>query len=214
MSDYQKRFNKIYENSYDVASWSGKPIFREVMDIISNLLVEKALSKDSSILDVGCGRGRLLMALEKMGLTKITGVDVSSEAVKYAKDHAKSATVLMADVVKGLPLSNDSFSLVTDLTMVSSLHPRFWPKIYREFERLLKPNGYLVSEMFIQSPDKPLSQSLVKKTKYIPEGLDLIYGITEEGIKPMIGDFFEIVKLQKSYPDSLGRYFILARKKG
>jgi ubiquinone/menaquinone biosynthesis C-methylase UbiE len=184
------------------------------MDLINDLKVKEALDEDSPILDVGCGRGRLLVALEKMGITKITGVDVSDGAVKYAKDHAKSATVLVADIVEGLPLPDSSFGLVTDLTMVSSLHPRYWPKIYREFKRLLKPNGYLISEMFIQSPDKPLSQSLIKESKHIPEELDQIYGVTREGIRSILGEFFEIVKVQESHPDSLGRYFILAQKKG
>ncbi|MFA6518108.1 MAG: class I SAM-dependent methyltransferase [Candidatus Shapirobacteria bacterium] len=212
MLDYQKRFNKIYRYSYDIPSWSCYPISEDIVGFVKTLLSKGVLKKNSSILDVGCGRGRLLVKLEKLGFTNTTGVDISSVAVKYAKNQNRNSTIFKADIVKGLPIPGNTFDLIMDLTMTSSCRPRLWPKIYQEFNRLLKNDGHIILEMFIRPPNTLLSCPLTKKSEKIPDRLDQIFGITNEDVDHIIGRFFTIIKARKSYPDSLGRYYILAKK--
>lgn len=213
MSDYQKRFNKIYRNSYDVPSWSHYPISKDIIGFINTLLSKGILKRDSPILDAGCGRGRLLVELEKLGFINTTGVDISDVAVKYAKSQTKSSNVLEADIIKGLSFPNNSFDLIVDLTMVSSCHPNLWSEIYQKFNRLLKCDGQMISEIFIRPINTPLGQPLTKKNIKIPDDLDLIYGITNKEIETIMGHFFNITEIHKSRPDSQERYSILAKKR-
>lgn len=48
-------------------------------------LINKYFDKNSSILDIGCGAGRLCFALKNLGYKRITGIDFSSKMIKYAK---------------------------------------------------------------------------------------------------------------------------------
>jgi ubiquinone/menaquinone biosynthesis C-methylase UbiE len=46
----------------------------------------KDVPKDSFIIDIGCGEGRGLIALQKLGFTNLTGVDISEEKIKKLWD--------------------------------------------------------------------------------------------------------------------------------
>jgi len=56
------------------------------------LTEELALKPGASILDVGCGTGRHSVELAKRGL-KVTGIDLSAEMLKEAREKAKTAGV-------------------------------------------------------------------------------------------------------------------------
>lgn len=43
-------------------------------------------ARDARIIDVGCGYGRYLLALRHLGYTNVSGIDLSEEQVRYARD--------------------------------------------------------------------------------------------------------------------------------
>jgi len=45
----------------------------------------RPISRESSILDIGCGFGRKLYLLNKLGFTKITGVDKNFRIVEFCR---------------------------------------------------------------------------------------------------------------------------------
>jgi len=53
-------------------------------DHLENILPQ---NKDAMILDIGCGFGRLLSALNQRGYTNVCGVDISNEAVMYGRKY-------------------------------------------------------------------------------------------------------------------------------
>jgi len=59
--------------------WFGK----KMMDTIVNWVAAK-IDKKSSVLDLGCGNGILLIQLAKQGFDNLTGVDYSASAVDLA----------------------------------------------------------------------------------------------------------------------------------
>ena len=72
--------------------------------------------KITSVLDVGCGYGRLLEILKReRGRLNLVGVDFSSSQLKTAKKYLKDDRIrlLEVDVTKGLPFKDRSFELVT-----------------------------------------------------------------------------------------------------
>jgi len=210
--NYQKRFNIIYHNAYDLSSWTSFPVSIDILDYTKELLSKKNIDKKSSILDAGCGRGRLLVELENFGFVNITGVDISSVALKYAKKIIKKSIIIEGDFIHGISLPDSQFDLIIDSTMISSCHPDDWSKIFREFNRLLKSDGYLIFEMFSRPLSLLLRDPLIRKNEKIPDKLDPIFGITEEEVQTIFGKQFNVIHYKKSYPDSIGRYHILAKK--
>ena len=66
-----------------------------------------APSKDTAILDLGCGAGRHLIALQEMGFTKLVGLDLSSELLKEARAALKRNSVeLICGDMREIPYAN------------------------------------------------------------------------------------------------------------
>jgi len=78
-----------------------------------------ALPDVASILDVGCGGGDNLAALAAAGPYRLSGIDISAEAVRIARARVPSADVQVADVVAS-PLPR-TFDLVISIQVVEHI---------------------------------------------------------------------------------------------
>lgn len=100
----------------------------------------------SSILDVGCGAGFLANELAIEGY-KVTGVDLSPESLRVARDHDVTGTVTykIADAFK-LPFPDHSFEVVTSMDFLE--HVENPALVIKEFSRVLKPKGLFFFHTF------------------------------------------------------------------
>lgn len=92
----------------------------------------------AKILDAGCGTGLLAKKLKSFGNT--WGIDISSEAIKYAKKRGiktKNASV------NKLPFKKNSFDLVVSLDVLYHKQVND-TKALKEFHRVLKPGGLVI----------------------------------------------------------------------
>jgi SAM-dependent methyltransferase len=84
-----------YSRFHDVmAEDSGQNIVAALLEHILPLVpgLTRDLQNGISVLDIGCGRGRALHLLaENFPRSRFTGVDLSEEAIAYARDHASRA---------------------------------------------------------------------------------------------------------------------------
>jgi ubiquinone/menaquinone biosynthesis C-methylase UbiE len=98
--------------------------------------------KDARILDLFCGRGNGLVALERLGFSDLLGVDLSP---RLAGLHTGRARMIAADC-RALPISTAS----QDIAIVQGgLHHltdvrRDLPAVIAEVQRVLKPGGRFV----------------------------------------------------------------------
>ncbi len=98
-----------------------------------------------SALDVGCGDGTLLRHLTARGLARACGCDADRRMVARARDlaaHDGRRIGLVAAKAQALPFPDDSFDLVTCITVLA-----FVPDpaaAVREMARVLRPGGHLV----------------------------------------------------------------------
>ena len=122
-----KEFHKIEEKS--------------VLSLINN--------KNSTVLDLGCGTGRILEPLNKKGCAKLYGLDISSEMLKICKSHLSNSTILLQhDFRIRLPFQSNSFDFViaTANTLISGIeNPK---KILKDIYRILKKNGKLIAGIY------------------------------------------------------------------
>ena len=66
----------------ELVHWWYQSLYKLVIESIT----QKFSNKNISILDAGCGTGGLMYTLKKTGFNKITGFDLSEDAVKICRD--------------------------------------------------------------------------------------------------------------------------------
>ncbi len=108
-------------------------------------LIVGELAKEwkGSILDVGCGNGRNLLAFDG----ELVGVDNSNEMITIAREHAhtsgKKAVFLVADATK-LPFKDAHFDHVLCVAMLHHLPLDRQTIALHDMRRVLKPGGTLL----------------------------------------------------------------------
>jgi len=148
----------------------AKP-FKEMMAVFAKTIVPQ---KAMTILDIGCGSGRIISLLTedlKLDIKSIVGVDISKHALKYAqKNVLKSPFVTVkfqhADISSpewASHLDTGSFDLIT--AGLSVQYAQHWDMMTRQwttkaYERvlqnvfsLLKPSGQFVFSVNVPHPD-------------------------------------------------------------
>ena len=94
---------------------------------------------DLNVLDVGCGTGKNLDLLDSHG--NIVGVDISAEAIKYAKLRKAQRRLLQADALF-LPFSNSAFDCLVAFDVLYTLENDV--NALMEFNRVLKNGALLI----------------------------------------------------------------------
>lgn len=99
--------------------------------------------KSSSLLDIGCGFGQILLALRKEGYEDVFGIDISSEAVEHCLEHNLKVQ-LITDLIDFTTTSTSKYDFIvmshvlehlSKDTIIRTLH------LIRT--ELLKPGGAL-----------------------------------------------------------------------
>jgi SAM-dependent methyltransferase len=92
-------------------------------------------SKDSKILDVGCGNGDFTLEISKLGFG-VYGIDIGEEnklGDKFVKVDLQNGTY---------PFSDNSFDVVFSKSVIEHMrHPDF---LFDEVSRILKPHGVFI----------------------------------------------------------------------
>lgn len=208
--DYKQRFDIMYREGLD-RNWFDEIVPEEVRGYLTGISAINPAVKTNPMLDLGCGRGQLLSYLEQEGFSQVVGVDVSEVAASSAKQHTKRSEVLVADAIGDLPFKDNTFSLVTELTVLSSLGPRYWPTILGEIHRILVRGGFYISEVFTRDPSYNLSQPLITRSA-VPRDLDQVYGVTRSELFNIFSRQFSIQRCQPVDPEPSDSFFVLAQK--
>ena len=93
------------------------------------------------ILDVGCGTGKLVNFFQKEGFDA-HGCDNQKEAILLASKINKKGTITKASAAN-LPYKNNSFELISAISIIEHLTQTEAGKLLDEAQRILKPKGYI-----------------------------------------------------------------------
>jgi len=108
------------------------------------------LKKGMDILDVGMGRGELVIKCAQAG-AYAKGIDYSQAAVKIAKESLKRVDKEVAKRVsfermdvKKISYPDQSFDVVFIIDVVEHLYPEELKQAFLEIKRVLKPGGRMI----------------------------------------------------------------------
>lgn len=149
-----RKFHRAHKNDA-----SQLALYRALLSLVP----DKALAQElkPAIIDVGCGAGGGLCELQSLvPHARITGVDVSSQAIARAREtwarfvtlvpdvkHARELTLLQQSVEKLKGVASHSIDLVCAVQTLQEVQQL--PKALAELERVLKPGGFLLIADFI-----------------------------------------------------------------
>lgn len=122
----------------------------------------KYLSKNDTVLDLGCGMGQSAIKSAKL-VKRVIAVDIDKNLIELAKKSThllsiKSVTFEMVNLEEKLKYENNSFDKVIFLDVLEHLNNR--DQILREIKRILKPKGLL----FISVPNSQTSWKSLQRS--------------------------------------------------
>jgi 2-polyprenyl-3-methyl-5-hydroxy-6-metoxy-1,4-benzoquinol methylase len=146
------RFPRFHEV---MAEDSGQSVMSSLESHILPLIpgLTQRLEKGIRVLDVGCGRGGVLTRLAELyPKSKFTGMDLSNEAISYAREEAakrglKNLEFIAADLSDFDQAARpDSYDLITTF---DAIHDQGKPlNVLKGIHRSLKPDGlYLMQDI-------------------------------------------------------------------
>jgi len=102
------------------------------------------IAKAESVLDWGCGCGRLTRHLNKYTDAQICGIDIDPQNIEWCSKNVPGARFSLADPWKPTPYENASFDFIIGHSVLTHLTEQaqyFW---LEELHRILKPGGALL----------------------------------------------------------------------
>lgn len=117
-------------------------ILYKFVNYIRQKRLQKIITKDARLLDIGCGNGQFLSELRSLGATKLYGVDFNQKAIELARSKG-------IDGYHGVFLDYKQEHNFFDVIFMNHyIEHVLEPK--KELEKtymLLKPGGYIVGEL-------------------------------------------------------------------
>jgi len=113
-------------------------------------LVEKGAMKKGKALDLCCGAGTNTVYLAEKGFD-VTGIDISSKAIEYAKKKAEQANVKIRFVAQNfleLQFKSEEFDFVFDMGCFHHVKVKDRSTFIKEVHRVLRKDGIYLMVCF------------------------------------------------------------------
>jgi SAM-dependent methyltransferase len=104
-------------------------------------------NKGVKILELGCGYGRYVHALAKLGFCDVLGIDISEEQVEYANEVLGLRNVHLADAVEFLEESEDRYDVIMMMDVLEHLDLEYSLDIIQRIYRRLSVGGKLIVQV-------------------------------------------------------------------
>ena len=131
MSGFNKIFSKIQESQW-------------YSEFLAPVVVQ--INRNSHVLDVGTGSGKLVQLLSENKSANCVGIDKSEDMLSEAKQKVNGNNVVLHKIKAGepYPFATESFDYITICNVLFNLDVKAQKFILDESFRLLKPNGVII----------------------------------------------------------------------
>lgn len=133
-------------------SVAGKKKFTHPLD---KNRFQALVPKTASILDMGCGYGRLCRKLYELDYEKVVGIDMSKEMVREGLERFPHLD-LQCHISEDIPFQDESFDVVMIFAVLTCTPTDNEQRnLINTAQRMLKPDGLiLVSDYFLQNNER------------------------------------------------------------
>jgi cyclopropane fatty-acyl-phospholipid synthase-like methyltransferase len=123
------------------------------MDVVDRMLALAAVTKEDTLIDLGCGDGRIAIRAAQTFGTRAIGVDIDPQRIEESKANARAAGVehLTEFRVENALTTDVSNATVVTLFLGSEGNARLRPRLQQH----LKPGARIVSHAFSMGPAWP-----------------------------------------------------------
>jgi cyclopropane fatty-acyl-phospholipid synthase-like methyltransferase len=151
--------------------------------------------EQGEVIELGCGAGNYVIWFAKMGY-RLTGVDISKNAIEIARRSATMAGVncgfVVADVTRDFPKFDTLFDFVYDWELLHHIFPEDRDRYVDNVIRLMKPEGMYLSVCFCDE-----SPQFGGKGKYRKTPLNtILYFSTEDELRSLFEKYYDIEDLK------------------
>ena len=186
---------------YDEGAWSKLPEYGKLqqdqpcLDYLLCALLKRDCEEGESVLDVGCGSGRLAFQFK----SGYTGIDITPSYVQMARERFPNLTWVEGDC-RALPFPDESFDRTWSSNLLIHLP---WDDIslaLKEMARVTRKAIYL-SSTFDDSSDVKIITDVYRGLHFIQNTIDFNYVQVPGWTLHKVGDGKSYVILRKSLPD-------------
>lgn len=157
------------------------------------------INKDSSVLEINCKKGDLLLSLKKKYNCEVMGLDKNKSNVEFAQEEFK-LKVFHDDVLKKI---NKNFNIVINLS-IKTIH-----EFEEQFMHVKRQGLFLIGNSNKNTINHLENQLKIKNTPYLIKG-KIKY--QEEEIQAHDLKLFEEIGLNKNKKSTKTKYYILIQK--
>jgi len=188
----KENFEKVYEKPG--AIWTQEEPPEELKE-----LVESGKINPCKVLDIGCGEGFYSIYLASKGFD-VLGIDISENAIKYAKENAEKKGVKIrfkAMDLRDLPELNEKFDFILEWAILHCIPFEQRQKHIENVNNLLNKGGKYFSMCFnIQDPNFTGSgeriRILSEKARALVGGK--LYFTPLDELKKLFEPYFKIIE--------------------
>ncbi len=136
---------------------------RGPLPAVTQALIEGgSLTRDSRVLESGCGTGNYVLALQDAAGCACWGIDRSEEMLAHARARAGDVAFALGDATH-LGFADNSFDLVFSVDVIHHIEAK--TDFYKEAYRLLVPGGRLCT----MTDSEELIRNSMVLSRYFPE---------------------------------------------
>lgn len=140
MIDVSKQVQAAYDQMVEAYASRNHSNMPDNLITLARKLIQHA-GHGAHVIDVGCGTGRDMAWLETHGVT-VTGIDLSSGMIAYARRYVKGALLLMD--MRNLAFHSARFDGAWCCASLLHLPKSEAPDTLKEIRRVLKSGGMLI----------------------------------------------------------------------
>ena len=185
-----RKFGKEFfdgERRHGYGGFSYSPKFWK--PVVPDFKEYYGLTKESSILDIGCAKGFMLNDfIEEIPGINARGVDISNYAIQHCKESVKN----LVDVgdARALPFEDNAFDLVISINTIHNLDTEELKTSLKEISRVSRKHSFITVDAYRNHAEKGGYVCMEFDRKNYPFSRRLVSPFKEVGFE---GDYFWFV---------------------